>query len=43
MSLECWNQPAVDLVVDDSQRGEHNLSDYWSESPVVLYFHRHFG
>jgi len=43
MALERLKRPAVDLLVGDAERGEVKLSELWSKSPVVLYFHRHFG
>ncbi len=43
MALERTEQPATDLLLADAERGEVKLSELWSEGPIVLYFHRHFG
>jgi hypothetical protein len=42
MALVKKNQPAPDLVLGDRERAVR-LSSLWSEGPLVLYLHRHFG
>ena len=42
MTLVRTNQPAPDLVLGE-QTGATRLSSLWSDGPLVVYFHRHFG
>jgi hypothetical protein len=42
MALETTNQPAPDLVLGDGD-GAVRLSSLWSDGPLIVYFHRHFG
>ena len=42
MTLERTNQPAPDLVLGDGGSAVR-LSSLWSDGPLVVYFHRHFG
>ena len=42
MTLVKTDQPAPDLVLGDGEDAL-KLSSLWSEGPLVLYFHRHFG
>ena len=42
MTLVKTDQPAPDLVLGDGEAAL-KLSSLWSDGPLVLYFHRHFG
>ena len=42
MTLTTSNQPAPDLLLGDGDRALR-LSSLWSDGPLVVYLHRHFG
>jgi hypothetical protein len=42
MTLINTDQPAPDWLLGQGEKAV-KLSSLWSEGPLVVYFHRHFG